>query len=84
MIKQARMKKGLTQKQLATKVGLSNSYICRMENNENRCFEVKLNHIYKIADVLDICPLELVTHLSNICATCPDEKKKWTNCPYRT
>lgn len=82
MIKQARILKGLTQKELADKVGICRSYMSRIEKREPLSFEVRTEHIHKIATELGICPLELATHLCNVCEACELKKDKHTKCFY--
>lgn len=55
MLKRLRREKGLTQKQLAKKVGVNNSYICRFENKKIDC--VSTNFIINLAEVLEVEPV---------------------------
>jgi len=48
MIHEARLKKGLTQEQLATKSGTTKSYISRIENNVK---EVRFSTLQKIVEL---------------------------------
>lgn len=48
MIQNARLKKGLTQEQLAEKVGLHKGYISRVENNIK---DVRISSLKKIVEV---------------------------------
>lgn len=48
LIQEARIKKGLTQQELATKVGTSKSYISKIENNVK---EVRFSTLQKIVEV---------------------------------
>ena len=48
LIHEARLKKGLTQEQLATKVGTTKSYISQLENNIK---EVRLSTLKKIIEI---------------------------------
>jgi len=47
LIHEARIEKGLTQEQLAEKVGTTKSYISKIENNVK---EVRLSTLHKIVD----------------------------------
>ncbi|MDR2234221.1 MAG: helix-turn-helix transcriptional regulator [Tannerella sp.] len=47
LLQQARLEKGLTQEELATKVGTSKSYISKIENNVK---EVRLSTLQKIIE----------------------------------
>jgi HTH-type transcriptional regulator/antitoxin HipB len=47
-IQDARIARGLTQDQLAKKVGMSKSYICRVENNVT---EIRLSTLQKIVRI---------------------------------
>lgn len=83
MIKQARLKKGLTQGQLAEKVGISRSYISRIEKREEiHEFDVSLEVVHKIANALDLCPLALAMRMFDICQKCDISNPKWTSCPF--
>lgn len=48
LIQEARIEKGLTQEELATKVGTSKSYISKIENNVK---EVRFSTLQKIVEV---------------------------------
>lgn len=48
LIQQARLEKGLTQEELAVKVGTSKSYISKIENNIK---EVRLSTLHKIVEL---------------------------------
>ena len=47
MIQEARIKKGLTQEELAVKAGTSKAYISKIENNKN---EVRFSTLKKIVE----------------------------------
>ena len=47
MLQQARLEKGLTQEELAVKVGTSKSYISKIENNVK---EVRISTLQKIIE----------------------------------
>jgi DNA-binding XRE family transcriptional regulator len=62
-IKQARLERKLTQKQLAEKIGVEQSYISRLEDLDRH---LNLYLILKIAMVLNVCPYLLV----DFCSEC--------------
>lgn len=64
IIKQARLKKGMTQEELATKVGVQKSAVAKWENG--RVSEIKRTNLMKLATALDLPPVTL----------CPEEQIK--------
>lgn len=56
-IRKCRKAKGLTQKELARKVCLSQSHIGRLENGERN---INITHLKKIANVLEVEPWQLL------------------------
>jgi len=56
-IKNARTKLGLSQKDLADKIGLTSSFISQLENNQ---ISPSLNSFFQLADVLGISPASLL------------------------
>lgn len=56
-IRKHRKAKGLTQRELARKVCLSQSHIGRLENGERN---INLTHLKKIANVLEVEPWQLL------------------------
>lgn len=55
-IKDIRTKKGLTQKELALRVGISQNYLSEIENDK---YGIDLTLLFKIGIVLEICPFLL-------------------------
>lgn len=55
-IKEIRKEKGVTQKELAEKIGISYNYLSNLENNK---FEIKLGLLLKISNVLNLDIKEL-------------------------
>ena len=53
-LKLARIKKRLSQKQLADILGMSPSTICRLETGKKRISELKVSTLNNIAEVLEI------------------------------
>ena len=60
MLQQARIEKGLTQEELAIKVGTSKSYISKIENNVK---EVRISTLQKIIEAGLGGQLELAIHI---------------------
>lgn len=58
VIKQARMQKGLTQEQLAEKVGVKKSAVAKWENG--RVSEIKRSNLKMLAEALDLNPNQLL------------------------
>lgn len=66
MLKNARKEKGLKQYELANKLGISASYLCKIENNKNyRNLNININLILKISNLLDLCPVSIFIYLTN-------------------
>ena len=59
-LQQARIKKGLTQEELATKIGASKSYISKIENNVK---EIRISKLQKIIETGLDGRLELAIHV---------------------
>lgn len=58
MIKKKRLEKSLTQGQLAEKIGISESYMCRIEKYPHFC-NPTINIILKMSEELDIDPIKI-------------------------
>jgi transcriptional regulator with XRE-family HTH domain len=56
-IKRFRRRNGITQTQLAQKVGISQSFLSEVENGK---YDITLTLLFKIARALDVCPFDLV------------------------
>lgn len=66
MLKNARKEKGLKQYELANKLGISASYLSKIENNKNyKNLNISINLILKISDLLDLCPVSIFIYLTN-------------------
>ncbi len=59
LIKKFRIIRGMTQKELATKSNIRQSYISQLEEN-NPTKSPTLRTVFKIAKALDVCPYLLV------------------------
>lgn len=70
MIKSTRLSKNISQINLANALGISQGYLSKLENNTYT--NISLDLLFKIAEVLDICPLELVLFFArnNFCFHC--------------
>lgn len=64
-LKEARLKKHITQEELSKKSGFSQSYIALLETNKR--INPTLDLVNSLAKSLDTCPLDLLTHVSNSC-----------------
>ena len=58
IIKKARAEKGLTQEELAEKVGVKKSAVAKWENG--RVSEIKRSNLKNLADVLGLAPTQLL------------------------
>lgn len=58
-LKIARIKKGLSQKQLADKVGISPATVSKAETGK---FDLRLSTLVKLSKVLDVSIEELIPH----------------------
>ncbi len=68
MIKRARIKRGLTQKQLADILGTSQSYISKIENR--LILSVSIEFILRLSKVLKLCPIDVFSYLAYACPNC--------------
>ncbi|MDF2800802.1 MAG: Helix-turn-helix domain [Anaerocolumna sp.] len=62
-----RRSKGLTQKELAKKIGISQSYISKLESNEEMLCNLSLKNVNELARFMEICPVILATSLIKQC-----------------
>lgn len=65
MIKHLREKKGLTQSELAKKIGLSKSHINRMERKV-KGYRASYSTIKLLAKELDTCPIKIFVFFAEI------------------
>ncbi|QLY82220.1 helix-turn-helix transcriptional regulator [Clostridium intestinale] len=63
-VKQYRILRGLTQIELAIKVGVSRNYISEVENNK---YDIRTSLLYDLAEVLDVSLDELVVDFCDKC-----------------
>ncbi len=62
-----RRSKGLTQKELAKILGVSQSYVSKLENNEEMICNLTLKNVNELARLLDTCPVVLASSLIRQC-----------------
>jgi transcriptional regulator with XRE-family HTH domain len=67
-IKDIRIRRGLTQKELGLRVGISQNYLSEIENSK---YDIGLTLLFKIGIVLEICPFLLAECKLN----CPHNPK---------
>lgn len=80
MLKNARVKKGLSQQELADKLNVTKSYISKLENRFiSTNISVKL--LKDLSETLDICNCELLMQFIDNCSYCPHSK---LDCPFLT
>lgn len=69
-IRQKRAEKNLSQEELALRSGYSQNYISLLEKGKIRTRHPTLKVIWKIAEVLECCPLTLLECTCNYCDNC--------------
>jgi transcriptional regulator with XRE-family HTH domain len=62
LIKEHRIKKGLTQAQLSKKANMNQSYLSQLERNLPHAKSPTLRMIFNIAQALEICPHILINY----------------------
>ncbi|WP_408732684.1 helix-turn-helix domain-containing protein [Clostridium butyricum] len=72
----SRRKKNFTQRKLAKRLRVSQSYISQLENNRRYKKNTNIKFVIILSKTLDICPLQLVMEFTDCCSVCK------TNCPY--
>ena len=73
MLKSIRYKNKLSQKDLAKKIGITQSHLSKIENNK---FSPHIKTLIDISEVLDECIIEIIIHYC--CIPCESCKRK--NC----
>lgn len=64
MIKNARNKKKITQRKLAKKLNVSQSYMSKIENRKTKAISIDL--ILTLSSILEIDPVDLFIFLANL------------------
>lgn len=67
IIKKCRKKNKLTQKQLAIKLNVSQSYVSQLETNVR---VPSLDIAFKLSSIFNICPLYMIKDLTRCCYKC--------------
>lgn len=67
IIKKCRKKNKLTQKQLAIKLNVKQSYISELETNVR---VPSLDIAFKLSNIFNICPLYLIKEFTSCCSKC--------------
>ena len=68
MLRSARIRKRLSQEQLANRLSVSQSYISKLENKRTKTVSIEL--VLKLSKILSICPISVFVFLADDC--CPD------------
>ena len=71
-IKDARKIKGISGADLASRIGISQSFFSQLENQR---YDIKLSLLLKVGRTLKICPYKLV----DICIKCPNNRTLFFN-----
>lgn len=66
VIRKRRLALGITQQELATRCGLSRSYICILEREPH---DLSLSNFKRIAEGLQMTPSELMKEAEEVCRT---------------
>ena len=74
-IKQIRRRRRMTQRELANKVGISQSYLSLIENGVYTNKKPTLNLIEDIAQALEVCPSVLLDYNCDRCNIIKDKVK---------
>ncbi len=64
MIKHARLRKHLTQKELGAYIGVTQSYICKIENKKTKSLSV--DKILLISLILELDPIEVFKFIAGL------------------
>ncbi|WP_315119464.1 helix-turn-helix transcriptional regulator [uncultured Clostridium sp.] len=65
MLKDARKKKGLSQKSLAERLGITQSYLSRLENRDKYDKKVTVDLAKRISEELDLKLIDVVLYFCN-------------------
>ncbi|EKS4344876.1 helix-turn-helix domain-containing protein [Clostridium sporogenes] len=76
MLKAVRKDKGIKQKDLANRLGITQPYLSKLENNSIYKINVNVNLIKNLAMELNICPIAVFLYFLNVNIFCPFHLKK--------
>lgn len=79
MIKDIRIKKDMTQTELARKSGLRQAYISQLESDDPDAKSPTLRTLFHIAAALDVCPHVLVQYKNECVHNCSSYCKYFFN-----
>lgn len=67
MIKHARLKKHLTQKELGAYIGVTQSYVCKIENRKTQSLSIA--KVLELSSVLELDPIKVFIFLTDDCCS---------------
>ncbi|APQ68435.1 XRE family transcriptional regulator [Clostridium botulinum] len=76
MIKIFREHKGIRQEDLASRLGITQPYLSKLENNSIYKINVNVDLIESLAIELNICPIAVFLYFLNVKISCPFYLKK--------
>lgn len=76
MLKAVREEKGIKQKDLANRLGLSQSYLSKLENKSSYKVHVSVDTIENLSIELNICPIAVFLYFLNVKIFCPFKYEK--------
>ncbi|AUM92660.1 helix-turn-helix domain-containing protein [Clostridium botulinum] len=76
MLKAVRKHKGIKQKDLANRLGITQAYLSKLENNSLYKINVNIDIIENLALELNICPIAVFLYFFNVNISCPFKLKK--------
>ncbi|EJP6471336.1 helix-turn-helix transcriptional regulator [Clostridium botulinum] len=76
MIKIFREHKGIRQEDLANRLGITQPYLSKLENNSIYKINVNVDLIENLAMELNICPIAVFLYFVNVKISCPFYLKK--------
>ncbi|MBY6898070.1 helix-turn-helix domain-containing protein [Clostridium botulinum] len=76
MIKIFREHKGIRQEDLASRLGITQPYLSKLENNSIYKINVNVDLIENLAMELNVCPIAIFLYFLNVKISCPFYLKK--------
>lgn len=76
MLKAIRIQKGITQKDLAKRLGISQSYLCKLESKGLYKIKANVELIDSLARELNLCQIAVFLYFLNVNIYCPFYFKK--------